>query len=282
MTNAAINAHAQVLELNRTCECIELDVTRTNRRFADASTLDEMSDLLTERPHLFAATAVFVSPQDMQSALAQIIAIEEVSRLPGYIDTIRARTPLGGAPGQGARETHTRGLSMGYDFHPTDTGPRLIEINTNAGGAFIAQLLSQSTGLPPDDIDPLEVALNASRKDAATRAQQSAAPAQRLIGPAQRLISMFESEWLLAGRVGRPRTIAIVDEEPTAQYLYPDMLLTQGLLRAVGFEAILTDPASIDVTSTGLASNAQSIDFIYNRLTDFDLSEPAHRHLRDA
>src|SRR5258705_419647 len=30
-----------------------------------------------------------------------------------------------------------RGVFMGYDFHLTQDGPRLIEINTNAGGALL-------------------------------------------------------------------------------------------------------------------------------------------------
>jgi hypothetical protein len=33
---------------------------------------------------------------------------------------------------------------MGYDFHVGAQGPRLIEINTNAGGAFLNALLARA------------------------------------------------------------------------------------------------------------------------------------------
>ena len=38
-------------------------------------------------------------------------------------------------------------LLMGYDFHITPEGPKLIEINTNAAGAFVVDLLAESAGL---------------------------------------------------------------------------------------------------------------------------------------
>lgn len=33
---------------------------------------------------------------------------------------------------------------MGYDFHLGEDGPRLIEVNTNAGGAFLNALLARA------------------------------------------------------------------------------------------------------------------------------------------
>jgi hypothetical protein len=33
---------------------------------------------------------------------------------------------------------------MGYDFHLSPDGPRLIEINTNAGGAFLNAALARA------------------------------------------------------------------------------------------------------------------------------------------
>lgn len=33
---------------------------------------------------------------------------------------------------------------MGYDFHVTPEGPKLIEINTNAGGAFLNAALREA------------------------------------------------------------------------------------------------------------------------------------------
>ena len=36
------------------------------------------------------------------------------------------------------------GVFMGYDFHLAADGPKLIEINTNAGGAFLNALLAKA------------------------------------------------------------------------------------------------------------------------------------------
>lgn len=36
------------------------------------------------------------------------------------------------------------GVLMGYDFHLAAEGPKLIEVNTNAGGAFLNALLAKA------------------------------------------------------------------------------------------------------------------------------------------
>ena len=35
-------------------------------------------------------------------------------------------------------------LFMGYDFHISEDGPKLIEVNTNAGGAFLVSALQRA------------------------------------------------------------------------------------------------------------------------------------------
>ena len=60
------------------------------------------------------------------------LADERVAALPGY----RAHT-LARAPAVAQHDFGPAGVFMGYDFHLGGDGPRLIEINTNAGGALL-------------------------------------------------------------------------------------------------------------------------------------------------
>jgi hypothetical protein len=49
-----------------------------------------------------------------------------------------------------------------------------------------------------------------------------------------------------------------------------------------GIAAFVADPAQLDWREQQLWCEGVAIDLVYNRLTDFALSEPAHAHLREA
>ena len=93
---------------------------------------------------------------------------------------------------------------------------------------------------------------------------------------------MFRAEWRLQRGSGTPALIAIADDQPEAQYLYPEFLLARSLLTAHGLPAIVADPTSFTHRDGKLWLGDQAVDLVYNRLVDFDLSEPGHRALRDA
>jgi hypothetical protein len=78
------------------------------------------------------------------------------------------------------------------------------------------------------------------------------------------------------------RTVAIVDASPEQQYLYPEFLLFQSLFKRHGIQTFVSDPAQLDWRGQQLWCEGVAIDLVYNRLTDFALSEPAHAHLREA
>ena len=71
--------------------------------------------------------------------LRAVHAIESLTRLPAYRDAVLSRSPE-----IALLDFGPRGAFMGYDFHLTHDRPRLIEINTNAGGAFLNALLARS------------------------------------------------------------------------------------------------------------------------------------------
>ncbi|GAB6042558.1 hypothetical protein JCM17961_32350 [Endothiovibrio diazotrophicus] len=169
---------------------------------------------------------------------AVVAAVSEVVALPAYREAA-----LAWAPAAARRDPGPVGVFLGYDFHLTADGPRLIEINTNAGGALLH-------GVAP----PLEAAV----------------------------VAMFQEEWRRAG-TGRPlRTVAIVDDEPSNQFLYPEFLRFQELFARHGLEALIGAPQALRLEGDRLWLEGRPVDLVYNRLTDFTLEEPAHEALQRA
>ncbi len=253
---------ADLLVLNRTCRCWPIATSAV----VDALPQQVRAVLDGRHEHLFAATGVFVHSTDLAAMTTQIQAIEAVARLPDYQARLHALQQS--SAGTDARRSRglsgpaeqraTRGVLMGYDFHLTAAGPRLIEINTNAGGAFLVSHLEQTPGL-------------SERYGATVGLPRSA------VGSATRLADMFQQEWRLAGRSGRPASIAVVDDHPHDQYLFSDMLLAVAVLREHFTHVVVVDRADLRWTGDKLqvAGTDQTIDMVYNRLTDFMLTEPA-------
>ncbi len=140
-------------------------------------------------------------------------------------------------------------MFFGYDFHLNEQGVHLIEINTNAGGAFLNELLIDSQR----DADLPGKAVAIENLD-------------------QSFQEMFRNEWRLERGDAPLKTIAIVDEQPEAQYLYPEFLLAKKLFERAG---ILECRSSILRccwrARTACISAMNKIDLVYNRLTDFSL-----------
>jgi len=149
------------------------------------------------------------------------------------------------------------GVFYGYDFHLNAQGAQLIEINTNAGGGFLNALLLKS-------------------QREATLYGEAVGEAQ----PEQAFLDMFLNEWHRARGDAPLKTVAIVDESPQGQYLYPEFLLAQRMFERAGIAAFIADPAELHVCEDALHVGERRIDMIYNRLTDFTLQH--HPPLRDA
>lgn len=247
--------------LNDDCFCLSLD------RDALAVALDAelgqpgLSALVRERcPTLFAAQPVFVAPRHLQRIAQVVAAIESVVALPAYRAEVLAGAPAVARVGDGG----PRGVFFGYDFHLDAGRLALIEVNTNAGGAMLNAALARAQRSCCAAMDPL----------LPSRASLDAFE--------QGLVAMFHREWQLAGRDRLLRRIAIVDEAPQAQYLYPEFLLFQRLFERHGLQALIADPAALHWRDGALWHGDQAIDLVYNRLTDFYLEQPASAALRAA
>ena len=215
---------------------------------------DKARPLLAERPNLLADCQVFLATSWYQAMADAVAALERVIALPGWQAQVLA------SAGETARHpTAAKGVFYGYDFHITDQGPRLIEINTNAGGGFINVALIRSQASPQGLPDPAEV-------DAA-------------------FVAMFRREWALSGKTSPLQRVANVDENPGEQYLHPDFEYCRQLLQAAGIEAVIFDPAELQYVDGRLIWTGQGnlpIDLVYNRLTDFSLAQPNQQALRSA
>lgn len=246
--------------LNRRCHCISVDMQELRDAVSrDCATGAPGVDLLHDRPHLFAAPPVFLAQSQVTRMQALIAAIEAVIALPAYQEKV-----LGWAPAIAHHEVRARGVFLGYDFHLTPEGPQLIEINTNAGGAMLNTVL-----------------LRAARA-CCVEVEAMAPGAGSVGGLGTAFVRMFQEEWTLARGAQSLETIAIVDESPESQYLYPEFLLFQDLLNRAGYRTVIVGPEALQFRNNRLFAHDLAIDLVYNRLTDFDLATPAASALRDA
>ena len=94
--------------------------------------------------------------------------------------------------------------------------------------------------------------------------------------------NMFLNEWHLAGRTGTPRRVAIVDEKPEEQYLYPEFQLARDFFERHAAEAVIVDAAALAYDGKTLLANGKPVDMVYNRLVDFALDDSEHATLRQA
>jgi uncharacterized circularly permuted ATP-grasp superfamily protein len=99
---------------------------------------------------------------------------------------------------------------------------------------------------------------------------------------AQLFFDMFMSEWR-AARGDQPlTTVAIVDDAPESQFLFPEFKLFVQLCQERGLSAYVCDAADLQLREGALWFREQRIDLVYNRLTDFMFELPSHASLLEA
>ena len=247
-------------QLNAECFCLALDEAALARALQAQLGSPALAALLRERcPTAFSAHPVFVAPSHLARMAALVQAVDGVVRSPAWRDAVLERAPEVARHDPGAR-----GVFLGYDFHAVGGAFGLIEINTNAGGAMLNAVLARA-----QRACCAEVARPGG--DAASADAFEAA-----------IVAMFRAEWRRGGRDAPLRRIAIVDEAPAGQYLYPEFLLFQRLFARHGLEAAIADPRELSLRRGRLVHAGQPVDLVYNRLTDFMLDAPSSAALRAA
>jgi hypothetical protein len=192
-------------------------------------------------PALAAPHGVFL-PRRIETAL--LASTHEIGR---SVRRLRPRSPA----------VDNAGIFNSFDFHVTADGPRLIEINVNAGGAFLQPAISAAAAPRPQDcrlaigqpapFSPAETIVNAWHRHAGTAAL---------------------------------RRVAIVDDRPDLQPLHCDMLAARDALTMLGIACDILDVGDVSFDGRRLTGPSGPIDMVYNRWTDFTWSSPESLPLR--
>lgn len=247
--------------LNRECFCLSLDEGALSRALEAELGTPGLYQLTRERcPYLFSAQPVFVADSHMERMRAVIGAVETVvNSAPWRERVLAAAAPIARHDPAGAK-----GVFMGYDFHIGAASVGLIEINTNAGGALLNAVLARAQlACCPEVENLIPTAVTAHQLEKV-------------------VVAMFQREWQLSGR-GRPlQSVAIVDDNPNEQYLYPEFVLFQQLFERSGINAVILSPEQLEFREGTLWAGALAIDLVYNRLTDFLLEQEKVSTLREA
>ena len=250
--------------LNRHCHCINVDqgVLRASleTRLGETGAWARLQD---SHPHLLADSPVFISHGQVAQIKELIAAIERVVSLESYQEEV-----IGWAPPIARDNPGAHGVFFGYDFHLTNDGPQLIEINTNAGGALLL----------------LEVA--SAQQACCNEVENFVTGRVDTTDLEQTFVAMFRDE-LRTQRPGRElRRVAVVDENPDEQYLSPEFTLFKTMFRRHNIDALVTGPEAFLLEDGRLLVDEKPVDLVYNRLTDFYLQSPAcavlNRAYRDA
>jgi hypothetical protein len=214
-----------------------LNAALENFKAANPGVLQQAHDTM------FSDVAILITPAQMQQMRGVIAAVEKLVAMPTWQQHV-----LGDANQQ--YTPANPGVFFGYDFHLNAQGAHLIEINTNAGGAFLSALFEQSQ-------------------------QAASLPGKSLAQDnlQQVFVAMFKHEWSLARGAIPLHSVAIVDVAPQSQYFYPEFVLARQWLEQAGIKTFIADPADFRADAEGIYLGENKIDLVYNRLTDFSLQE---------
>lgn len=242
--------------LNKNCFCVTLDLPSLREAMErEAGEPAFFETFIRPKAHLFSHVPVFLSATTVDEMRAIAAAVETTAQLAAYKAAVLSWAP------EIARADHGPiGALMGYDFHLGEDGPRLIEINTNAVGAFLNAFLARAQRACCAEMDIPPTLL--SFEDAAFR--------------------LFQNEWIRQRGTGAPERIAIVDDNPPEQYLYPEFVLARRVFAARGVDAVIADASQLRYDDGRLSVDGKTIDLVYNRVTDFAFDQPEHKALQEA
>jgi hypothetical protein len=242
--------------LNRECRLVSVDEEKL-RSLLDREQPELHASMQEKQPHIFAAMPVFIPRQHLDAIEQVVSSIEKVVAVPGF-----ERAVLEGAPSICSVDKGPGGVFFGYDFHLGRHGLQLIEINTNAGGALLNAALA-----------------SAQQTCCETAADLVTAPH----APAalhDEIFRMFQSEWQSQRGAAPLRCVAIVDENPSEQYLFPEFLIVKEMFQRMSVESLILAPDALELEAGTLRAEGRVVDLVYDRTCDFYLER--HEVLRQA
>ena len=242
--------------LHRECFCVAVDPAAVrdglNALLANSGTEVRLDDA---HRNLFASLPVFVPQKTLVQMLDAVRALAAAAATPAYRNAVLAwAAPIA------RHDPGSPGGFLGFDFHLSPDGPRLIEINTNPGGLLLNATLAEAQHLCLPDL---------SVPAAAAGVEEAA-------------VAALLHEWRSQGSLDAGGLVAIVDEHPEQQYLFAEFVLFKRLLERHGHRAAICDPGELDYVDGELRLRGERVGFVYNRLTDFMLDAVALKPLRHA
>jgi hypothetical protein len=208
----------------------------------------------------YAPTLIALAPEHFAEIARTVALLHAIAHGEAF-----ARRVDADAPETARFRPGNTGVFMGYDFHLGPDGPRLIEINTNAGGALLNGLHTASRCDPET--------LGCLCADLLSVDQME-----------ERLVATFRAELAAArGPDATLRRLAIADQRPREQFLHGEFLLFRELFESHGIEAAIADTAELKRGARGgLEAHGAALDLVYLRDTDFLLETPRSAALRAA
>ena len=245
-------------QLNQQCQCVAQSHQALRELLSQQGDEGSIYDMIVnERSNMIAKARVFISEHCLQKQRDIIMAIETVIAMPAFQQHV-----LTYAPEAAHFQPLARGVFFGYDFHLEGEEPKLIEINSNAGGGFINALLVRSQQQCCE------------RFNFALLAIENGGEALE-----QTFVTMFLDEWQTERGMQVLKTIAIVDIDPANQFMLPEFLLFKKLFEQHGIHTVICDPSELTYHDDALWHDKLRIDLVYNRLTDFALEASSQQAL---
>ena len=207
----------------------------------------------------YAHSIIAVEQDAFETIRRAVAALFRIAHLAAYQARVDA-----GADAVARHRPPNHAVFMGYDFHLTPAGPRLIEVNTNAGGALLNGLHTASL-CPPEplaclcaDLIPLD-----TMRD--------------------RLLGTFRAEFAAARPGARLARVAIADDQPEQQFLREEFELFREGFESAGIAAAVCDVRALERRpGAGLWLRGEPVDLVYLRDTDWLLEQPRSAALRAA
>jgi len=196
------------------------------------------------------------SPEPLIAAAPVYLDVSLKKRL---FDAVRSVGSVLEASAPDAERMRAEGIFNSFDFHLSKDGPKLIEVNTNAGGLFLQSGSRATFNLVSSDCD------------CSLKPDPPVSPE-----------AMILAAWATLSGPERLRNVAIVDATPEKQPLFDDMCRAAIKLRVRGINARVTDLTQLSLIGGRLCDQHGPIQLVYNRSTDFLLRSNACRALRDA
>lgn len=245
--------------LNEACQCVWVDRSKLEERLRH-----QVGPAGPRFPGgMVSGSVVFVDRSHVSSMDRTIALITRAIRSRAFEARLAAT-----APAIAHRPAAAEGGVLGFDFHLGQAEPQLVEINTNPGGLLVGLEMARAASACCEClVEPLQLMAAGDP------------PLDRLD---TLVVEAFRSEFARARAHGELRTIAIVDDDPSGQYLYPEFLLYQRLLEQAGHRVLIADVSALSVRDGSLVHDGTALDLVYNRCTDFYLDDPRHAALRTA